>query len=90
MTNHSTPQDAAHEDISAGLSETAGHLTSAEKRARRTSADFRPSAHFERLLEMRRDNPAQFERLGNATAIAAALYESQRAVHATVTGGDAA
>lgn len=90
MTQPNTPPPSAREDIAAGLAETAGHRTSDAKRAQRTSDAFRLNADYERLLQMRRDDPARFEKLGSTTAIATALYASQREVYAAVTEGDQA
>lgn len=72
-------------------------MPSFEHPARRTTAQrlarstpFRVSEEKEALLRMRDEQPEAFAKLPPAVHIAAGLYESDRATHEALTGGDAA
>jgi hypothetical protein len=71
-------------DIRAGLS-GAQPARGEDKRARRIAAAFRPNDNYERLIAMRTDDPANWERLGSSLHIAVGMYEEQKATHARVT-----
>lgn len=51
------------------------------KRRRRLAATHRPDERSERLLRLRRDDPAAFARLDPTTRMAVGHYEAAKAAH---------
>jgi hypothetical protein len=54
------------------------------------AAPFRRDERMEHLAELREQHPDRFAALPPSQQIALGLYESDRANHAAITGGDAA
>ena len=52
-----------------------------ERRRRKVASAHRPNPHYERLLSIRENDPATWEKLDQTTRSAVALYEGTKRAH---------